>query len=166
MIIECPGGEKIKVSDGFPLIETSKLKRYPHNVKIHTEEQIHDLIELIKMVGFKDPIVIDEKKMIFAGHGRLDAAQILKMPKVPFWPLGKMTEEQKKIVLLMDNKVNESAWIKENVQVIYNQIDPINFEKFEMKFDNFFEGMFEGKDAITLGELPTDHQCPKCGYSW
>ena len=47
------------------LIEVSQLRRNPKNIKQHPEAQIHDIVELIKMVGFKDPIVIDAENQRF-----------------------------------------------------------------------------------------------------
>ncbi len=149
------------------MIEISQLKRNPKNIKIHPEAQIHDLVELIKMVGFKDPIVIDKDQKVWAGHGRLDAAEILKMKSVPCIALEDLNEAQKKVFMLMDNKVNESGWIKENVQLIFDEVDPVEFENFQMKFDESFKPDFESTSVTTIdGELKTINECPKCHYKW
>ena len=115
-------GLKIKYPKAFPLIDFDKIIRNPKNIKLHSKEQVHDIAELIKMVGFKDPVVLDEHSIMFAGHGRLDAAILLEMPKVPWYPLSNLTEEQKKVFLIMDNKVNESAWVSENVKKIFEEV--------------------------------------------
>jgi len=148
------------------LIELTKLRRNPKNVKIHPEAQIHDLVELIKMVGFKDPIVIDKNQTVWAGHGRLDAAEILEMKLVPCISLEDLDEQQKKVFMLMDNKVNESGWIKENVQLIFDEVEPVLFEQFQMKFEESMKPDFESKDVNTVDQLNTQNECPKCHYKW
>jgi len=118
------------------LIPISQLRRNPKNVKAHDKAQIHDIVELIKMVGFKDPLVIDHDSTIWAGHGRLDAAEVLEMKEIPCIYLEDLNEEQKKVFMLMDNRVNESAWITENVQLVFDEVEPVHFEQFQMTFDS------------------------------
>ncbi len=138
------------------LIPISKLRRNPKNIKLHPKEQIHDLIKLMEMVGFKDPIVIDREYNIWAGHGRLDAAEILKMDKAPCIFLDDLSEEQKKVFLLMDNKVNESDWVKENVQLIFDEISPAAFDDFEMTFPDYMIS-----DVLTVGNTSPPQAAPK-----
>lgn len=121
------------------MVLISKLIRNPKNVKTHSKAQIHDLVELIKMVGFKDPLVIDRKFVVWAGHGRLDAAIILEMTEVPCIFLDKLSAKQKKVFLLMDNKVNESNWISENVKFVFDDVGADAFSKFETGFDDYFQ---------------------------
>lgn len=129
----------IKIPKSFSLVDISKLKKNPQNIKIHPKEQIHDIMELIKMVGFIYPIVIDRKFLIWGGHGRLESGEGLGMKKVPYTYLDDLSEEQKKVFLIMDNKVNESAWVSENVKLIFDNIDPLLFDNFEMNFDDYFQ---------------------------
>ncbi|MEK0348049.1 MAG: ParB/Srx family N-terminal domain-containing protein, partial [Nitrosopumilus sp.] len=95
--------------------------------------------KMFKGIGFKDPIVIDKDNMIFAGHGRLEAAKQLGMKKIPYIKLEGLSEDEKKVFMLMDNKVNESPWIAENVKLVFDQVDPIIFKEFKLNFENYFE---------------------------
>ena len=117
------------------LVDITSLELNAKNVKLHSKQQIHDLSELIKMVGFKDPVVIDRHKIVWAGHGRLEAAKLLGMFKVPCIYLDDLSEDQKKVFMLMDNKVNESTWLAENVKLIFDEVDPLEFGEFDMSFD-------------------------------
>ena len=126
---------EIKIPKPFD-VPVSELRRNAKNVKHHPKDQIHDLQELIKMVGFKDPLVIDHDNIVWAGHGRLSAAEGLGMESVPCIYLDGLSEEQKKVFMLMDNKVQEADWVKENVQLVFDEVDPIEFESFDMQFDN------------------------------
>ena len=129
----------IKIPRGLPLIETSKLRKNPQNIKLHSKEQIHDIAELMKMVGFKDPMIIDRDLLIWAGHGRLESAELLEMQKVPYFYLDDLSEDQKKAFLIMDNKVNESPWVSENLKIIFDEVDTSLFDNFQMNFDNYFQ---------------------------
>jgi len=142
----------IKILKGLPLIEISRLKRHPNNIKKHPEEQIKNLMELMKIVGFKDPIVIDKKEEIKAGHGRLDAAELLGMTRVPYIPLEGLTKKQMDLFMYMDNYVNESPWIDDNVQLLLENISLPDLNTFEVNWDNIIT--LEPKEETEIPEPP------------
>jgi len=133
-MVEFPEQTMVKVSD---------LKPYPKNLKFHSKEQLEDISKLIDMVGFKDPIVIDSDMTIWAGHGRVEVAKMKNMKEIPAVMLKDLSEDQKKVFMLMDNKVNESPWVAENVKLIFDQVPSINFENFKLNFDTYFEKNIE-----------------------
>ena len=137
--IETEDKKRIKIPKGMTTIETHLLTRQVKNVKRHDKSQINDLCKLIEMVGFKDPVIIDKKKIVFAGHGRLDAAEQLGMNRVPFYHLDGLTDDQKKMFILMDNRINESPWISENVSLLLDEVPEIMIDSFDLKFDDIIE---------------------------
>ena len=52
---------------------------YVNNSRTHSEEQVNQICASINEFGFTNPILIDEKDSIIAGHGRLLASKKLKM---------------------------------------------------------------------------------------
>lgn len=124
----------VKIPD-VSKIEISKIKLHPKNVKKHPEEQIKNLMQLIEWVGFKDPIVLDKDDMCRAGHGRLIAAERLGMTEVPFVRLEGLTKKQMDLFIYMDNQINESPWIKENVQLLLQDIPMKDLELFDINWD-------------------------------
>lgn len=147
----------IKILKGLPLIEISKLKLHPNNVKKHPEDQIKNLMELMKIVGFKDPVVIDKKHEVKAGHGRLEAAERLGMTKVPYVPLEGLTKKQMDLFMYMDNKVNESPWIEDNVQLLLDEVPLSDLDTFDVNWDNTIE--INPKDETE--EIPEPPVTPK-----
>lgn len=121
------------------LVNVSTLKENPVNVKIHTDDQIEGIAELIKLEGFISPLVIDKNNMIWAGHGRIMAAKLLQMDKVPCVRLEHLTKVQLKAAMLMDNRINESAWNNENTAEILQELSDFDFEQFHLNFDEFFD---------------------------
>lgn len=145
----------IKILKGLPLIEITKLKTHPHNIKKHPEEQIKNLMELMKMVGFKDPLVIDKKCEIKAGHGRLEAAINLGMTRVPYIPLEGLTKKQMDLFMYMDNQVNESPWIDDNVQLLLEDIPVTDLETFDVNWDDIIIPEIND-EAEEIPEPPAD----------
>lgn len=138
----------IKILKGLPLIEISKLKTHPHNIKKHPEEQIKNLMELMRIVGFKDPIVIDKTCEIKAGHGRLEAAINLGMTKVPYIPLEGLTKKQMDLFMYMDNLVNESPWIDDNVQILLEDVPVTDLQTFDVNWDGIIIPEIDEEEEI------------------
>ena len=61
---------------------TSVLVRNNNNTRLHDREQIAALANSIREFGFTNPILVDADNVLVAGHGRLEAAQMLGLDKV------------------------------------------------------------------------------------
>ena len=72
--------------------KTGELIPYARNAKDHPEKQVAQLAGSIKAFGFNQPVLIDEAGEIIAGHGRVLAAQKLKLAKVPCIVLAYLSE--------------------------------------------------------------------------
>lgn len=115
------------------------------------------------MSGFKDPIVIDQNNKIWAGHGRLEAARLLELEQVPCIYMEDMTEKQKAWFLLADNRINESPWVKDNVNMILDDLGSFTFDKFSMNFEDFEMKIADEKEEVP--ELPVN-PVAKVGDIW
>ena len=82
---------------------------YLNNSRTHSDEQVNQVAASIKEFGFTNPILIDEKDGIIAGHGRLMAAKKLGLAKVPTITLAGLSEAQKKAYVIADNKLALNA---------------------------------------------------------
>lgn len=149
------------------MISIDKIKIHPNNVKEHPEKQIANLVQLIQWVGFKDPIVLDQENICRAGHGRMIAAKKLGMLEIPYVRLEGLTKSQMDLFIYMDNQINESPWINENVQLVLKDIPTKDLELFQLDWDHIGEGEFKKESANSIdGEIDTQHTCPKCGYEF
>ena len=87
-------------------LPTESLTPYEGNAKLHTEEQIDQIVRSIEEFGMNDPIGIwGEKNLIIEGHGRLEACKKLKMKQVPCIRLDDLTDEQRRAYTLVHNKL-------------------------------------------------------------
>ena len=83
----------------------------PRNARRHSDKQIVQIKASIAQFGFTNPVLIDENKVLIAGHGRLTAAQALKFDPIPTIQIAHLTELQKRALMLADNKIAlNSSW--------------------------------------------------------
>lgn len=59
-------------------LDPEDLILYSKNSKKHPDKQIKKIMASIKEFGFNNPVLIDKKNIIIAGHGRVIAAEQLK----------------------------------------------------------------------------------------
>ena len=107
---------------------TGELVPYINNSRTHSEQQVQQVAASIKEFGFTNPILIDHDGGIIAGHGRLQAAQLLSLDEVPTITLEGLTDAQKKAYVIADNKLAlNSGWdfelLKVELENIANEID-------------------------------------------
>ncbi|HAF2428650.1 TPA: nuclease, partial [Salmonella enterica] len=86
-----------------------KLLRYAKNSRTHSDEQVDQIVNSIREFGFTNPVLIDEDNEIIAGHGRLTAAEVLEIEKLPVIRLTGLTPKQKKAYRIADNKLALNA---------------------------------------------------------
>jgi DNA modification methylase len=84
------------------------------NARTHSKRQVRQIADSIRAFGFLSPILIDDQDMVIAGHGRLSAAELLGMDRVPTLRASGLSEAQKRAYVLADNRLAERAgWDRE-----------------------------------------------------
>src|SRR5574344_1682918 len=102
---------------------------YINNSRTHNEEQVNQICASINEFGFTNPLLIDEKDNIIAGHGRLLASKKLKMEEVPCIVLQGLTEAQKKAYIIADNKMALNAgWDDELLKIELENLKELDFD--------------------------------------
>ncbi|EET0898691.1 ParB N-terminal domain-containing protein, partial [Escherichia coli] len=129
-------------------LPVGKLLRYAKNSRTHSDEQVEQLVNSIREFGFTNPVLIDEKNELIAGHGRLAAAEILEMDKVPAIRLSNLSEKQKKAYRIADNKLALNAgW---DMQLLAEEVKALMDDDFDIDLLGF-------NDA-ELDEMLSDEQ--------
>ena len=117
----------IKIS----MVKIEDLKEYGNNAKLHPQSQIDSIVNSMKMFGFMQPILIDEKNMIIAGHGRLYALKQLGIEEAPCIQSSHLSDEKKRAFIIADNETNmNSGWDKEKYAFEIQNIQEINMALF------------------------------------
>ena len=87
----------------------STLAPWARNARTHSKKQIRQIAASIRQFGFTNPVLIDEAGTILAGHGRVAAAILPGMGKVPCLRIDHMSEDEKRAYVLADNKLALNA---------------------------------------------------------
>jgi len=122
------------------MIETAALVPYARNARTHPEWQVAQIAASISEFGFTNPILIGADLTIIAGHGRLAGALRLGMAKVPCIRLAHLTEDQRRALVIADNKIAEnSGWdedlLREELQALEDaafDLDVLGFSDEEL----------------------------------
>lgn len=90
------------------------LTPYAGNARKHSRKQIAQIARSISEFGFSNPVLVDETGLILAGHGRVEAARLLGLDRIPCVAIEQLTESQKRAFILADNRLAQSAtWDEE-----------------------------------------------------
>lgn len=87
----------------------AELRPHAGNARVHSAEQLEQIKASMLAFGFTNPLLVDEDGTLIAGHGRLEAAIALGIPKVPVIVLRHLTPAQKDALRLADNRIAENA---------------------------------------------------------
>lgn len=116
-------------------MDTDSLIPYVNNARKHSDDQVSEIAASIKEFGFNNPILIDGRKGIIAGHGRVMAAKKLGLDKVPTIELSHLSDAQRRAYILADNRLAEKAeWDFELVQV---ELEALKDEDFNISLTGF-----------------------------
>lgn len=122
----------------FPRYKThsvAELTPYAKNARTHSEEQVAQIVASIKEFGFTNPVLIDEKANIIAGHGRILAAQKLGLREVPCIVLEGLSEAQKQAYVIADNKLALNAgW---DLDVLKSELADLRDANFDLGLTGF-----------------------------
>lgn len=140
------------------------LTPYANNARTHSDAQIAQIAASIAEFGFVNPVLIDERGVIVAGHGRLAAAKRLGMSEVPVIELSHLTEAQRKALVIADNRIALNAgWDDELLKIELETLQSLEFDLDLLGFDPaeiddllFGEDEDESGDDDAVPEVPED----------
>lgn len=96
-----------------------RLKAYAKNPNKHPEEQITKIASSIREFGFLNPIIVcAEREEIVAGEGRYRAAQRLGLEHVPVLPETHLTDEQRRLFVIADNRIARDSMLDEHLLAV------------------------------------------------
>jgi hypothetical protein len=169
--------DKLKIE----MVNIEDLAEYENNAKLHPDYQIEQIANSIKKFGFNDPIAIDSENVIIEGHGRLKAAKILGLKKVPVIKLSHLTEAEKKAYIVAHNKLTTATGyndikLSEDLRSIVETEPDIDLEsmgidisfliKIEKSVDisEFMDSTKERKEDQEKAKKAESFKiCPHCG---
>src|SRR5215831_6545032 len=154
---------------------TASLRPNPRNPRIHSQRQIEQIADSIRAFGFTNPVLIDDRDTIIAGHGRVAAAKLLGEASVPTIRLSAMTEAEKRAYVMADNKLALNAGWDQELLALELQylseleldfgIGVIGFETAEI--DSIMAGLEANGDADQVPDIdPATPPVTRAGDLW
>jgi DNA modification methylase len=152
----------------------ASLRPYVGNARTHSPKQIKQISRSIERFGFNNPVLIDDDGQIIAGHGRVEAAKLLKMKTIPCVRLSHLSESDKRACVLADNRLAEKAgWDNEILAIELQQLVDVGFDidltGFEpAETDLIIEGLVDGNDGPEdlVPERPSEGAVSQQGDLW
>jgi hypothetical protein len=154
-----------------------RLIPYARNARRIPPEAIAKVAASLAEFGWQQVIVVDTEGVVVAGHVRLLAAKQLGMEEVPVSVAAGLTAGQVKAFRLMDNRSHqETGW---DFGLLGPEIEELQALNIDLGLSGFDAGeIAEFLDSTGAGgqspgefrqydeSIPTEHECPKCGYVW
>lgn len=146
------------------------LKPYERNARIHSDEQVAQLCESIRVFGFLRPLLITADNEIVCGHGRVEGAKLAGLTRLPCILAEQLTDEQRRAFILADNRLAEQAsWDKDLVSAELIRlrdegfnISIIGFDESDIRLD-LPQEPFEDDD---FDPEPQEGECLEDGTLW
>lgn len=126
------------------------LKHDPANPRMHPPKQLEQLARNIEAFGFVNPILVDEARLIIAGHGRALAAKKGGLEAVPTITLSGLSEAQKKALRIADNRIaQKSGWDPDLLREMI-----VDIQSAEIEIDLELTGFTVGEIDVMLDHKP------------
>lgn len=151
----------------YPSLESlpvTSLRPYGRNARTHSKKQIRQIANSIERFGFTNPVLISDDGEILAGHGRVEAAKLLKIEQVPVLRLSHLSEAERRAYILADNKLAQNAgWDRATLAIELQGLIDLDFDialtgfslaETEIILDEAREGSVEGSDPAAEDHIP------------
>ena len=133
------------------LLPVESLQPYENNPRLHSEAQLDRLVRSIKEFGFTNPILIDKDRNVIAGHGRLMAANLMKLRLVPTITIDHLSADQQRAYVIADNQLAlNSSW---DDDVLQSELAALADVKFDLTVLGWGEDLPTFDDDIDLSAL-------------
>ena len=133
-------------------LRLDEIKPYENNPRIN-DGAVESLANVIKELGFRNPILLNKDHVIIEGHTRLEACKLLGMETIPCIVEEDLTPEQEQALRIADNKVAEIAeWDEDKLKVELKLLQEAGFNLSLLAFhDDELDALLDG-EAVTPGQ--------------
>lgn len=109
--------------------DITALRPYPRNARTHSRKQVRQIAASIERFGFTNPVLVSNAGEIIAGHGRVEAARLLGISRVPTLALSHLSDAERRAYVLADNKLALNAgWDKEILAIELQALVDLEFD--------------------------------------
>ena len=151
------GGNASSECNFEPMINWSSVgdvRPNTRNARTHTKEQIRKIAASIEQFGFTNPVLIDGTRRVVAGHGRLEAAKLLGISRIPTIRLDHLSDAQIRTYVIADNRLAELAGWDEDLLALELQ----GLSELELDFDLEITGFETAEIDLLIESLDSENE--------
>lgn len=143
----------------YKKVPITYLKQYEFNPRIHPKKNIELIKKSLKTFNQYKPLIVEaETNSILAGNGTFQAALESGFTEIECIFISGLTEDQKNIIVIADNKLNESSkWIYDSLEQI--DIIPDFSEDYESIIKSIIPSKLKKEEAVVVVE---EKKCKNC----
>ena len=138
----------------YKMIAVADLRPFARNARVHSEAQVKQLAAAITEWGWTNPVLIEPDGGIIAGHGRVLAAQKLGMEKIPTITIAGLTDQQRRALVIADNKLAMNAGWDDDV--LRAELGDLKLAGFDLELTGFGDIELTGLFPPERGAEPDD----------
>jgi DNA modification methylase len=140
------------------MVPLRSLKPAQRNARTHSKKQVQQIAESMKRFGVINPLIVDNRKRIAAGHARAEAARSLGLKLVPVIQLTNLSETEIRAYMLADNKLAQNAgWDRETLAL---EIEELQIALPEIGLDLAITGFDPGEIDTLMTDFAEQHTNP------
>ena len=134
-----------------------KLLPYANNPRVHEVDQVARIAASIAQFGWVVPVLVDERGIVIAGHGRLLAARELGITEVPVIRLGHLSDAEARALRIADNRLTDrSTWDDE---LLAAELARLEEDCFDLSLTGFDESEIDGLlDSLDRSDGAADNE--------
>ena len=144
------------------------LVAFGRKTRTHTKAHIELMAKVMGEFGCIVPIIVDENDKVLAGNGRVEAACVLGLTRVPTVKVSHLSAAQKRAFVIADNRLGELAgWDRDTLRIELEELRDLDLS-FELELTGFTDAKIDGLLAsCTDGDHKADHvpMCPEAPAS-
>jgi DNA modification methylase len=159
------GGILHDANRSVEMVPVDQLEPNKGNARTHSRKQIRQVADSMQRFGFTNPVLIDDRNGIIAGHCRVEAARILGLNEVPTLRLTHMSAADKRAYVLADNKLAEKAgWDREILAIELQGLVDLDFDVEATGFDlGEIDIVLDAADEAKRGAAGPEDDVPASG---
>ena len=153
-----PTGSASSLTDlRIAYLPPGRLRPSANNARTHSKKQLKQIAGSIERFGFVNPVLISDDFEIIAGHGRVEAAKMLALKKVPTVRLSNLSAAERRAYVITDNRLAELAgWDRDLLASELKGLLELQFDDIELT------GFSLGEIDLMLDEA-TENKAKKPG---
>ena len=141
-------------------LKLSEIIPYEGNPR-KNKKAVEAVSESIKLTGYNNPIIVDENRVILAGHTRRLSLIANGKTEAEVLQISGLSEDNKRKFRLLDNKAGEySAW---DFVALSEELSTLDFGDLDLDWGIEVD-WHEDDDDESQGSRGKEYDCPECGF--